>query len=391
MGAGVDIGPFVNLEVNYPGEPAWELTGGISSYAYFFIDLLVIGDEVDFKIFERSWDIAEGENQAPEILNLSFDGPTVIDGTGIVYKKDAFITASAEVFDTEEGSECCSLNWVVTGPAGSGDVFTATTTTAPHSYSFTPTAEGDYRVSVNITDEAGLSGGAPKVETIPVGEFDVSITNEIPSLTLSKVTVGQPAIGQTVVFEATSSSETDADCCDLSWYVDGAEVETTSGETHSFSTRWFLTGTHTVEVRLAVPDLAKGFISRTRAVVVARDPINPPEINWFDTDRAEIEVDESFVFVWDVADDTTNPCCEVEIKQITPPAIDDIIIYRTTADTTWTGAGYRYYLPYSFDTAGEKELLFTVRDEEDNTKELTLIVNVNGGSGLPTGEVPLIP
>ena len=390
LGAGVDIGPYVNLNVNYPGEPAWELTGGISSYAYFFIDLVVLRDETDFQIFERSWSIAEGENQAPEVLALSFEGTKAINVTEIVHAKDAPVTTSVDIFDPEEGAECCTVTWVVTGPAGSGDTFVGESAAAPHSFTFTPTAEGDYRVSVSTTDEAGLSS-APKVENISVGEFDIEIGNTLPSLTLDKLTVGQPTPGQPVLFEAITTLETDEECCELSWFVDGVETDLTSGETHSFSTSWLMTGLHTVEVRLEVPELALGYISRKRTVVVQRDPINPPEINWFGIDRAELEVDESFIFIWDVADDATDPCCEVELKQLTPAAIPDIILYRTTSDTTWTGAGYRYYHPFSFETVGEKEILLTVRDEEDNMTEMLLSINVEGGSGLPTGEIPLFP
>ncbi len=390
LGASVDFGPFARLEVNYPGEPAWKLTGGINSFATFFIDLLIISAEEDFKIFEKSWDIAEGENQKAEITSVNIDGPTTVSEAGIVYQLGSTLNFEAEVFDPEEGQDCCEVTWIVSAPPGSGENVSSISNAAPHSFSFSPNAIGDYTLFISVDDGAELDGESTSL-SFSVGEFDISIESLLPTFTLQKITVGNPTLGQPVIFEATTSSESDPNCCDLTWLVDGEEIKTTTGASHSLSTSFLKTGLHTVEVKLEVPELTLGYISLKRNVLVQLEPINPPEINWVSTDRAELDVDESFIFTWDVQDDSTDPCCEVEIKLITPALISDIIIYRTTTDTTWSGAGYRYYVPYSFDTAGEKEILFTVRDEDNNTRETTLIINVAGGSDFFTGATPLLP
>lgn len=381
--AGADVGGFVRLTGRIPGNPTWALEGGIDAYAYFGIDLLVITWNDDLQLFERTWPIAESENSPPTIgepelltpfaglfANDVFSGPAVLVADSV--------EVGVSVSDFEDADGCCRVDWFLRNPDGSLDRF-ETSGRSPV-LTFVPEELGRYELRAVAYD--ALLANAER--TIAFDAVDGSLIEELVRVRLEQISVGTPAPGDAVSFQARLDDPYDLDCCTLAWRITRlgdvdrgavpppvldpepgfggpkvvAEFTTTAAEFHTHTRTFNRTGSFLIEVT-PVSQAAQifgdgprfdGLLGRRLTVDVVVEPENPPEIVRLDvvgdgTYLAGRELAINFLVNWyqpgpdrttllRTQDDGQN----VVIREGTGPAADQLITY------------------YTFDTPGTKRL-----------------------------------
>ena len=308
--AGADIGGFVRLTGQIPGNPTWELEGGVDAFAYFGIDLLVIKWSDDLQLFERTWPIATSPNAVPTITEpeiLTLFTPLLFEegmGTAVLIGEEVEVTVS--VSDVEDGGACCRVDWFLRNPDGSLDRFD--TTGRNPLLTFVPEELGRYELSAIVYD----TQLANAERSITFDVVDGELIDELVRVSLEQVTFGTPAPGDAVTFQARLDDPYDLNCCTLAWRVtrmgavnDGAievpgstpvpgvggpeviaEFTTTAAEFHTHTRTFQRGGTYRVEVTpmtqvaqiFGAEPLFQPPLARRLTVDVVREPENPPEI-----------------------------------------------------------------------------------------------------------------
>jgi hypothetical protein len=181
----------------------------------------------------------DGGVSAPATATISVTNvaPTVtITGAPAVSPVGAAITLNTTVSDPGAG-DTFTYAWTITGSVSGSPILTNSSLT------FTPTATGNYNVSVVVTDKAGATGTA---------NVNIGITDTTSSLALT--TSGSPSVfGQSVTFTATVSASTSGAPTGTVTFFDGATpvsiatVSTASGnQVTTFTTTALSVATHTI-------------------------------------------------------------------------------------------------------------------------------------------------
>ena len=428
--AGADIGGFVRFTGQIPGSPTWLLEGGVNSFAYFGIDVIVISYEDEFKVFERTWPIASAPNAPPSIgepvITTTYApfvlGEETIIPRALVGEPVSFATT---VTDVEDGSACCEVDWFLTAPGGA--ITRQDSTGGNPEVEFTPTQLGRYTLRAVAYD--AQRGSAERTLTFDVvSAFGLT---ELLEASLAQITFGAPQVGDAVTFEARFDDPFDLDCCELAWRVtrlgslrnglldvgtpvltdptpglggDGvlAEFTTTSSTGQHLHTRTFdAAGLYLVEVTpldgkalvFADGPSFNSLLTRRLEVTVEREPTNPPRVNWISTGPAEVRVGEGFVFNWSVDWGTDGP--DRSVRVLTRDEGSEITIaFRQPGQPGQGGniAGWTY------ETTGTKTVTVIAIDDDGLTDTLeatidvlplfSVDVDVGGGGGLDFGDRP---
>lgn len=417
--AGADLGGFVRLTGRIPGNPTWELEGGLDAYAYFGIDLLVISWSDDLQLFERTWPIATAPNARPTITDpeiLTPFTPLLADLTPssvarVLVGDDAEITVA--VADAEDADGCCRVDWFLTPPGG-GIQRSVTSGPAPV-LRFVPAALGRYELLVRVYD----SQLASAERTLVFDAVDPFELEQLVSISLERTSVGTPAPGDAVTFQAQLFDPYDLDCCTVAWRVTRlgevsngtfvpdpidnpipgfggptvvAEFETTAPEFHQHARTFALPGSYLVEVvpvtaiteRLGGPRFDSLIARRVRFDVV-RAPENPPEVV-----RLEVAVGGPPVVAGR----------EIMINYLVDwyqPGPNRSVVLRTQDDgvniTIRSGTGSdadQLLTPYTYQTPGTKllRLIATGDDGLVTVFDTQVLVVAPGGSSDPFGPPP---
>ncbi len=417
--AGADVGGFVRLTGRIPGNPTWELEGGLDAYAYFGIDLLVISWSDDLQLFERTWPIATAPNARPTISQpeiLTPFTPLLADLTPssvprVLVGDDAEITVA--VADFEDADGCCRVDWFLTPPGGGIQRF-ETAGPAPV-LSFVPAALGRYTLQARVYD----SQLANAERTLVFDAVDPFELEQLLSISLERTSVGTPAPGDAVTFQAQLFDPFDVDCCTVAWRVTRlgevsngtfvpdpienpipgfggpsvvAEFETTAPEFHQHARTFTLPGSYLVEVvpvtaiteRLGGPRFDSLIARRVRFDVV-REPENPPEVV-----RLEVAVGGPPVIAGR----------EILINYLVnwyQPGPNRSVVLRTQDDganiTIRSGTGGdadQLLTPYTYMTPGTKSLRLIATGDDGLVTifDTSILVSAPGSGGDPFGAPP---
>ena len=402
--AGADIGGFVRFDGQIPGNPTWALDGGINSFAYFGIDVIVISYEDEFKVFERTWPIDRAPNTPPVLsepmITSAYDPMFGVVGSVAL---DEPVTFTVTVSDLEDGPACCEVEWYLTAPSGA--ITRQTTTGGNPEAEFTPTQLGRYSLRAVATDSRNSS----TERTIAFDVGDQTLVDLFLSAGLRQVTFGTPQVGENVTFEARFDDAFDPDCCEIAWRVtrvgsifgglfdavnvidprpgfggEGVieEFTTSSGTGRHLHTRSFeLPGVYLIEMtpfraRAQIlgdgPSFDSAFARRVQ-VTVERIPSNPPRVNSITTSPATIREGEAFLFGWNV--DFATDGGTVRVLTSAGPA--DV----TVAFNAYPGATIA---SWSYSTAGTKTVTVIATDDDGLTDTLVATFTVLPAvSGIP--------
>ncbi len=377
LSAYADFGPFIEFEAQFPGDPLWDLRGGINSFAGLEYDILFASDNVEFEIFERSWSIASAENTAPDIVDFVYEG-AFYEADGLVkIPPNSPITFRASVYDEQEGSDCCDILWSLNSSVD-GFVTSSTTTGRNQSFNYTPTKEAIYTLTQKAVDAKGLS----KLEQFEFTAKPNSFFDTPPTFVFFDRNPGANIQqNEDVTFRATIEHPTDPDCCDINWFVDGVSFETTSGRIHSFTTQFTprQLGQHTVEARLKPGQFNLSGIppKRISTFTVDSGAVNqPPVLNELSVWRPEVgpfEVGEEITFYASFDDDSHDglgeDCCTLEFRD------------NSRLLATYTPPFTVPLFNQTYTTAGFKTLEVTAIDDDGAKTVASITINIQGSGG----------
>jgi hypothetical protein len=397
LAAGADLGGFVRFTGQLPGNPIWLLEGGVNSFAYFSIDVIVLSYEDEFKLFERTWTIAESVNTPPAVAGLALDSAYVPPASTLGVPSVATtapVTFSATVSDLEDGDGCCETRWLLTEPGGA--VERIDTTAGNPEVEFALDEPGRYELRALTFDALGATDEATLA-------FDAvaAVTEPTVRLTLKQISVGSPAPGEQATFQARYDDPFDPECCELAWrirrltHVVGgvasaipgrpglglggdeviAEFRTTSPEFHLRNRAFGREGSYVIEVvpTLAVGGIAPSFdapAARAITLQVDADAVNPPRINALSvTPNALLRAGDEVLVNWSVDFADPGPDRTIELRE------RDVASGVSTQLALRVGGGSVVY-GHTFATGGDKVLQLIATDDEGLVSTFDLRVSV---------------
>ncbi len=400
LAAGADLGGFVRFTGQLPGNPIWLLEGGVNSFAYFSIDVIVLSYEDEFKLFERTWTIAESENTPPTVDGLAFDSTYAppVSSLGVASVDAAApVRFSATVSDLEDGAGCCETWWLLTEPGGA--IQRIDTFVGDPDVEFELDGPGRYELRAVAFDALGETGEATLV-------FDAVavVTEPTIRLTLKQISVGSPAPGEPFTFQARFVDPFDPECCELAWRIrrlarvqDGvlsaipgnpglglggdeviAEFRTTNPEFHLRNRTFNREGTYVIEV---VPVGFAGItpsydapIARSITVQVDADAVNPPRSNALSvTPASSVRVGDEVLINWsvDFAELGPDRTVELTLRDVGATATTQLA-FRMPGQV----GGGSSVLGHVFTTSGDKVLQLIATDDEGLVSTFDLLVTV---------------
>jgi hypothetical protein len=143
-GPTVTLEGWVKLEAGFPRSPTWDLTAGLDLLLGVELDVFgLVNLDWNKKVMSLDWDIAQAANSKPTVvLKNPVDGETVrlleqtISGGVKLWKLDDM---DANTDDTEDGVNCCTVNWyaedllkAITKPGSGHKTSIAFGSTGPH-------------------------------------------------------------------------------------------------------------------------------------------------------------------------------------------------------------------------------------------------------------------
>lgn len=411
--AGADVGGFVRLTGQIPGNPTWQLDGGFDAYAYFGIDLLVIRWSDDLQLFERTWPIATSPNTPPTIqepmILTPFSPPLAPPSVGFGSPSvlvDTEVEVTTSVADVEDGDGCCRVDWFLRNPDGSLDRFD--TTGRNPVLSFVPEELGRYALRA-VAYDALL---AKAERTIEFDVVDGSLIEQLYEIEVEQISVGTPAPGDAVTFQARFDNPYDLDCCTLAWRItrlgavgDGVffgpelppglgfggpsvvdEFTTTAAEFHVHTRTFNRTGSFLIEVTPVGPmtqlfggdEPRFGFpLGRQVTLDVVADPQNPPEIVHLDVQGTGPFVAGRELLIHTLVD-WYQPGPNRTTLLRTQDDGANVVIHEGTGSGT-----SQLFHPYTYDTPGTKRLQLRATGDDGlvSVFETTILIVDPGSSG----------
>jgi PKD repeat protein len=267
--------PVVDQDVVFDAGKSSDSDGSIESYSWY-----IDGDyEASGQTFTWAWDeagthtielevIDNGEltNTTSKTVTISNKGPSA----SFTYSPSNPVVDEDVMFDASGSSDSDgtieSYSWYIDGDyEGSGQTFTWAWDEA-----------GTHTIELEVTDNGELTNTTSKT---------VTISNEEPSASFT-YSPSNPVVDESVVFDASGSSDSDGTIESYSWYIDG-DYEA-SGQT--FNWAWDEAGTHTIE--LEVTDNGDETTSISQAVTIS----NEEPIAQFSYSPSNPAVDEDILF-----------------------------------------------------------------------------------------------
>jgi len=261
-GPHVGLDAFAEVEARVPGDPIWNLYGGIVARAGFVFEVPVFGRIVDFS----------AELAATRQLFLSAENTPPSIEVELVEDVALFnraLTLRAAVRDLEDGTACCSVTWVSNVDGVLGNTTTGGTPTLPYTF----TSEGPRTITATAVDSAGASTSASfgidvvnPPPTAAVATPPGTIRAEVPSLLSALATDPYRPAGGTALCNAISWSVPDATLVRSF----GCSVEATFPAAGSYG------------VTITVTGAEGATATATRTIVVAPRPENIITITQFE-------------------------------------------------------------------------------------------------------------
>lgn len=261
----------------------------------------------------------------------------------IAYSPDAPKPGEAVTFDGSGSTDDGSIEryrWFI------DQQNVATGVSFTHSFA----AEGDYQVSLEVTDDEGNED----VETVSIRVF-----NEPPRPSFDW-TPAFPGTGEAVTFDGSNTYDPDGTVERYTWFVDGAVAGNGATYSHTFESE----GDH--EVTLEAADDGGKEAKRTETVPVG----NAAPTATFDYRPAHPAPGEPVYFDGSGSTDPDG----------------------TVADYEWAidgeplgGGSTPAYVNYTFETSDRYEVSLTVVDDDGRSATTTRTVTVSRGTPTPTG------
>ena len=157
VGMSADVGPYVLLEAQYPGDPTWGLYFGIDSYVYAELNLIVWKKSYPItQIFDKQWTIKEASDTPPVVQSITINGSDLLDGFDSPFERAIKnIPSFFEVttYDDQDGATCCTVEYEsdLEGYLGS------TSNQNVHEHEITFSKAGLHTITLLVTDSFGNS------------------------------------------------------------------------------------------------------------------------------------------------------------------------------------------------------------------------------------------
>lgn len=164
-GVSAEVGVFVELDAQYPGNPSWVLEGGLEGNLGVDLDLIVFQEELDVPIFETPpWQIARAPNTAPRFVEL---GPRLLCDDGYAARINNRVELRALTDDKEDGRGQGTIVWSSDRDGALG----TTRPTGKHVLS-TPLSNGSHTITATLSDS-----GSPTPVKNTTRTFTVRLSN----------------------------------------------------------------------------------------------------------------------------------------------------------------------------------------------------------------------
>ncbi len=228
-GVEADVGVYAKFEGQYPGSPAWKISGGIEGNIGVDLDLIVWQEELNVPIFNKTWAISEAPNTPPDWEKL--EPKTIcLDGTTpntITQAGNSVVKFRAVVDDAENGKGQVTIFW---SSNRSGELGT-TQPGSPHSPGYA-LPSGAHTITAIAEDSNGrratriininASGNAHCTLGVPLIGVDIQTQNNAtPIMNASR----------TMTFTAHTAGGLNT-CCLITWSSDLEGVLGTSNGTN---------------------------------------------------------------------------------------------------------------------------------------------------------------
>jgi hypothetical protein len=154
IGPTLEIAPYVHIDLAYPRDPFWKLSGGIQANAGIKIDVLGYSKHYQTNLWDDSVEIARSGNNAPQ---LKFVNPS---SSSVPVNQCCTLLVIAA--DPEDGLSCCAVQFTSSNTAdgANGVLGTSSSTgsgTQPElAYTFNTT--GNRTITATATDSKGKIG-----------------------------------------------------------------------------------------------------------------------------------------------------------------------------------------------------------------------------------------
>jgi hypothetical protein len=167
IGPTLEIAPYVHIDLAYPRDPFWKLSGGVEANAGIKIDVLGFSKHYQTNLWDDSVEIARSSNNAPK---LSFLNPTNPKA-----QVNQCCTLLVSVTDPEDGQACCAVQFTSSNSADgvNGNLGTGTGTIPELTYTFNTL--GSRTITATATDSKGKVGTAT---------FALEVVNTPPSMAI---------------------------------------------------------------------------------------------------------------------------------------------------------------------------------------------------------------
>lgn len=205
VGPTIEIVPYIHLDLKYPRDPIWKLSGGIEGNVGIKIDVLGYSKHYQTNLWDNSVEITHSDNTAPQVKFLSPSSPDV--------DLNLCCTLQVEVKDAEDGTSCCTVSFKSSNTAdGTGGVLGASSGIQPE-VAYTFNTLGSRTITATATDSKGQTSSAT---------LNINVVNTPPTVAISTPFNGQQFFrGVNYTLRAVSYDRNEANfqlpCSSLSW------------------------------------------------------------------------------------------------------------------------------------------------------------------------------
>jgi PKD repeat protein len=222
-----------------------------------------------------------------------------------------------------------------------GDQITGSGVNSTHVYS----SEGIYTVTLKLTDNDGITDIATQIITV--------MPKPLPPEAFFTFSLASPEVGQTVNFDASSSSDPDGTIVNYFWSFGDGETENQTG---GFTTIHSYTSEGSYNVTLTVTDNDQLIFTTTKTITVSPPPKETPEAS-FTYSPLNPEANETITFYASGSSDPDGT----------------IVNYFWSFGDGTTGAGITATHSYTLD--GTYTVTLTVTDNDALTATTTETIN----------------
>jgi hypothetical protein len=181
-GVSAEAGVYAKLEAQYPGTPAWTITGGIRGDLGVDLDLIVLQKELNVNLFDIEFFKQEAPKTPPEFLDLDSkhlcdDGYSARIGVGINGQL-ASVSLYALTNDVEDGLGKGKIEW-----RSNRDGLLGTTRRADKHILNANLSNGTHTITAELTDSDNLS--TSKTFTVKLSNNNCQFPSGLPNVNIT--------------------------------------------------------------------------------------------------------------------------------------------------------------------------------------------------------------